>query len=164
VDLTDLEKLHTAVAWLVQQSSFSETVQRLKVKLNDSPEPFVWKTIALNTIPVTLPSTIKSCWVFVLKRDVASGSHYHPNSIQHMVAINGNGRSIVGGVERIIIPFASAQHSIKEKWHIIEKEVPHEFFPEGEDMTVVSFHTSEASELEEVALESGSTRLYEPYG
>lgn len=162
MELTDLEKLHAAVECLLQQNSFARDNEHLSVKLHASPEPFVWRTIVLNTIPMALPSNIKSCWVFVLKRDVASGSHYHPNSIQHMVAINGHGRSIIGGVEQLIIPVTSAQHSIEEKWHIIGKEVPHEFFPEGEDMVVVSFHTCESSELEEVAVESGSTRLYEP--
>ena len=43
----------------------------------------------------------------------------------------------------------------------IGEGVPHEFFPEGEDMVVVSFHTCAAHELEEVACETGESRLYE---
>src|SRR5262245_36838854 len=139
MDRSDLEKLNTAVEWLVRQESFSTAVERLRVNLSESPEPFVWSTVPLDTIRVALPAAIKSCWIFLLKRDVPSGSHYHPNSVQHMVVLNGHGRSNVGGVERPMIPFGSAQHSIAEKWHVIAEGIPHEFFPAGQDMTVVSF-------------------------
>jgi hypothetical protein len=162
MDLSDLEKLHAAVGWLLQQESFSRAVERLRLELGRSQEAFVWTTVAMDTIGVALPAPIKSCWIFLLKRDVPSGSHYHPNSIQHMVVLNGHGRSNVGGVERTMIPFGSARHSIEEKWHVIGEGIPHEFFPEDEDMTVVSFHTCAAAELEEIASASGARRIYEP--
>lgn len=79
-----------------------------------------------------------------------------------MIALNGYGRSNVGGVERMMIPFGSARHSIEEKWYVIGEGVSHDFFPEGEDMTVVSFHTCEAAELEEIDCGSGASRVYEP--
>jgi mannose-6-phosphate isomerase-like protein (cupin superfamily) len=162
VNLSDLEKLHAAAESILRQESFSMAVERLKVELSGSPEPFVWSTVALDTISVALPVPIKSCWIFLLKRDVPSGCHYHPNSVQHMIVLNGHGRSKVGGIERTMIPFGAARHSIEEKWHVIGEGVPHEFFPEGEDMTVVSFHTCEAAELEEIACGSGASRIYEP--
>ena len=161
MDLSDLEKLHGAVVWLQRQESFSRIVERLRLKLNESQEPFVWSTVDLGTINVSLPGAIKSGWIFLLKHDVPSGCHYHPNSIQHMIALNGYGRSKVGSVERTIITFKSVRHSIEEKWYVIGQGVPHEFFPEGEDMAVVSFHTCEVSELEEIACGSGVSRLYE---
>src|SRR5262245_48232790 len=161
MDLRDLEKLHSAVEWLLRQESFSNTVAHLRVELAGSREPFVWTTVGLDAIPVTLPAAIKSCWVFLLKRDVPSGSHYHPNSIQHMTVLNGRGRSIVGGIERPMIPFRSARHSIEEQWHVIGKGVPHEFFPEGEDMAVVSFHTCAAAELEEGSSAYWLTRFHD---
>lgn len=162
MNVNDLEKLHGAVEWLLRQEFFARAVERLKGELSQSTEPFVWTTVDLETIPVALPAPIKSCWIFLLKRDMPSGSHYHANSVQHMVALNGQGRSNVGGVERTMVPFGSARHSIEEKWHVIGKGVPHEFFPEGEDMTVVSFHTCPAGELEEIASGSGARRIYEP--
>jgi hypothetical protein len=162
MDVSDLEKLHAAVEWLLRQESFARAVERLRVDLGGSPEPFVWTTVVVDTIDVPLPAQIKSCWVFLLRRDVPSGSHYHPNSVQHMVALNGRGRANVGGVQRMMIPFGAARHPIEEKWHVIGEGVPHEFFPEGEDMAVVSFHTCAADELEEVASGSGARRTYEP--
>jgi len=162
MDLSDLEKLHAAVEWLQRQESFSAAVERLRAELGGSHEPFVWTTIPLDSFPVVLPPAIKSCWIFLLKRDVPSGRHYHPNSVQHMAVINGHGRSNVGGVERAMIPFGSAHHSIREQWHVIAQGTPHEFFPEDEDMAVVSFHTCAEAELEEIASGSGVRRTYEP--
>jgi hypothetical protein len=162
VNLSDLQKLHAAVESLLQQEPFSRAVERLRMELSGSQEPFVWSTVALDTIGVELPVPIKSCWIFLLKKGVPSGCHYHPNSVQHMVAINGEGRSEVGGVSRPIIPIGSGRYSIEEKWHVIGRNVPHEFFPEREDMAVVSFHTCETTELEEVACETGESRHYKP--
>src|SRR5262245_29743619 len=143
--LSDLKRLHAAVEFLLRQTSFSSAVELLRVELSGSQQPFVWSTVALDTIGVELPAVIKSCWIFLLKKDVPSGCHYHPNSVQHMVAINGQGRSEVGGISRAIVPFGSDCHSIEEKWYVIGRNVPHEFFPEQEDMPVVSFHTCEAT-------------------
>jgi hypothetical protein len=164
VDSRHLEQLHAAVGWLSKQESFSRALERLRSELGRSQEPFVWATVALETIPVPLPASIKSCWIFLLRRDVPSGSHFHPNSVQHMVALDGQGRSEVGSVVRTMIPFGSTNHSIEEKWYVIEAGVPHEFFPAAEDMAVVSFHTCPAEELEEIASESGSRRVYEAPG
>ena len=159
--MSDLDDLHAAATWLVRRESFARSVEHLRAELGRSQEPFVWTTVGLDTIAVALPATIKSCWIFLLRRDVPSGSHYHPNSVQHMIVVNGRGRSVVGGAEREMIPLGSARHSIEEKWYVIGEGIPHEFFPEGEDMTVVSFHTCAADALEEIVTASGARRIYE---
>ncbi len=158
---SDLQKLNTAVEYLLRQESFSTTVERLKGELAGSKETFVWSTVELDSIPCELPADIKSCWIFHLRKDIPSGSHYHPNSVQHMVVVSGRGKSIVDGTRRTMVPFASSEHSLTDKWYVIGQDVPHEVVPEREDMTVVSFHTCDASELEEIACESGGKRLYE---
>jgi hypothetical protein len=158
----DLQELHTAVESLLQQASFTRTVEGLKMELSASPEPFVWSTVPLDSIGFEVPAVIKSCWIFLLKKDVPSGCHTHPNSVQHMAVINGTGRSEVGGVSRPMVPIGSDRYSLEEKWHIIGHSVPHEFFPEGEDMAVVSFHTCDAAELQEISCETGASRHYKP--
>lgn len=157
-----LENLQAGVESLLRQESFARAVDALRAELAGSPEPFVWSPVALESIGVELPEQIRSCWIFLLRRDAPSGCHYHPNSIQHMIALNGAGLARVGGVESAIIPIGSSHHSTEEKWYVIEEGVPHEFFPAGEDMAVVSFHTCEADELEEIDCGSGASRLYEP--
>ena len=162
VNETRLHKLHATVESLLQQADFLRTVQKLRGDLSRSPEPFVWSTVNLRTIDVELPEAIKSCWVFLLKKDVPSGCHRHPNSVQHMIAISGEGQAEVDGVSRAIVPIGCDRHSIEDKWFVIAVDAPHEFFPEGEDMAVVSFHTCEITELEEVDCETGRSRHYQP--
>lgn len=155
-----LPQLNEAVAELIRRSAIHRLIGTLKQQLQHCSEPFVWSTLDLN---VQLPDAIKSCWIFVLKKDVASGCHYHPNSIQHMVMIEGAGKSKVGGVSGRMKCFAEPDSSLEEIWHVIPEGVPHEFFPEGRDMVVVSFHTCAADELEEISCDSGATRFYEPH-
>ena len=51
--------------------------------------------------------------------------------------------------------------SPSDKWVVIDENVPHEFFPEKENMVVISFHTCDANELEEIGCTTGEKRLYE---
>ena len=161
MNVNDLEKLNTAVEFLINQKSFIGTIERLGEEINHSKEPFVWSVSDLNSIDRELPEHIRSCWVFVLKKGVSSGCHYHPNSIQHMVTLKGQGMSKVAGTYKRMVQFGSSGGSLEEIWYVIGKGVPHEFFPEEEDMVVVSFHTCEANELEEIACGTGEKRLYE---
>ncbi len=157
----ELEKLNTAVEFLVNQKTFLETVEHLSKEINHSPEAFVWSVIDLSSIERELPEGIRSSWIFVLKKDVGSGCHYHPNSVQHMVSIKGQGMSKVGEENRRIVEFGASNDSLTDKWFVIGEGVPHEFFPEKENMVVVSFHTCEASELEEVDCKTSEKRVYE---
>ena len=161
MNVADVEKLNAAVEFLIKQESFQHTVEQLGEDICHSRDSFVWSVIDLNTMDRELPEHIKSCWVFVLKRDVPSGCHYHPNSIQHMVTIKGQGNAKVGGIFTKMVPFGSANDSPENKWYVIGRGVPHEFFPSDEDMVVVSFHNCDEHELEEVDCETGVRRLYE---
>lgn len=153
-----LPQLNAAVEELLARASFHRLVDALKDQLPHTSEPFVWSTIDLESIAVPLPETIKSSWIFVLKKDVPSGCHYHPNSIQHMVMIEGEGTSNVGAVSGQMRRFGEA--SLEDVWYIIREGVPHEFFPAGTDVVVVSFHTCAPDELEEINCDSGATRNY----
>lgn len=159
--LTDLNKLTTAVEFLCNQPIFRQTTDRLSEELAQSPESFVWSVIDLNIFEDPLPENIRSCWIFVLKENVPSGCHYHPNSVQHMVMIKGEGTSNVAGVRKRMVPFSPANHSLTDVWYVIDEGAPHEFFPEAEDMVVVSFHTCDAVELEEISCDTGDARMYE---
>ena len=154
-------QLNAAVEELLTRPSFHQLVDALKDQLPHTSEPFVWSTVDLDSITVPLPETIKSSWIFVLKKDVPSGCHYHPNSIQHMVMIEGAGTSKVGAISRQMRRFDEADTSLDDLWYVIHEGVPHEFFPAGTDVVVVSFHTCAPDELEEISCDSGATRNYE---
>jgi hypothetical protein len=156
-----LPQLNEAVEELITRPSFHDLVNSLKGQLPHTTEPFVWSTIDLKSITVQLPETIKSCWIFVLKKDVPSGCHYHPNSIQHMVMIEGAGTSMVGTISGQMRRLDEADASLADVWYVIREGVPHEFFPIGTDVVVVSFHTCASDDLEEINCDSGTTRNYE---
>ena len=161
MNANDLQKLSAAVEFLIDQKSLSETIEQLSQEVEHSQEPFVWSVIDLRCIPRQLPDSIKSGWIFVLKKDVSSGCHYHPNSVQHMATIKGQGTSRVGGESKRLVQFGSTNNSPSDQWVVIDKNLPHEFFPEEENMVVISFHTCEANELEEIGCDTGEKRLYE---
>lgn len=158
--MSDLSTLDAAVAYVVGLEWFRETVAGLAVELAQTSDTFVWATVDLASLPGELPDAIKSGWIFHLRRDVPSGAHYHPNSIQHMVMVSGQGEAQVDGVRSRMVHFDSAA-DVSERWLVIEQGVAHELFPQGEDMTVVSFHTCSPAELEEVECDSGDLRHYE---
>lgn len=156
-----LQQLDDAVAQLVTRPAVHSVIENLKEQLKDTSEPFVWSTIDLQSIATPLPDDIRSGWIFVLKKDVPSGCHYHPNSIQHMVMIEGAGTSRVGSVSGEMKRFGEQGRALDETWYVIPEGVPHEFFPKGSDVVVVSFHTCDSDELEEMSCDSGATRTYE---
>jgi mannose-6-phosphate isomerase-like protein (cupin superfamily) len=160
--MTDLPKLNDAVRELIKRPATHDLIDNLKRQLQNTPEPFMWSTIDLESITTPIPEAIKSCWVFVLKQDVPSGCHYHPNSIQHMVTVEGEGTSRVGGVSRQMRRLDEPDCSLDDIWYVIPAGVPHEFFPTGADVVVLSFHTCESEALEEISCDSGATRIYEP--
>ena len=74
-----------------------------------------------------------------------------------MAMIDGEGTSKIGGISGDMKRFGEP-----DCWYVIPENVPHEFFPRGSDMVVVSFHTCEAHELQEISCDSGVIREYEP--
>lgn len=156
----NLSQLNEAVAQLISRPEVHSLIDELKQQLPGTSEPFVWSTIDLQSLTGQLPDTIRSGWIFVLKKDVRSGCHFHPNSIQNMVMIEGEGTSRVGDNSREMKRFADPDSSLEDIWYVIPEGTPHEFFPAEQDMVVVSFHTCASDELEEVSCDSGATRTY----
>ena len=155
--MTDyLPQLNEAVAELINLPAIRDLAESLKQELPETSEPFVWSTIDLESISAQLPDSIKSCWMFVLKKDVPSGCHFHPNSIQHMVVIEGEGTSKIGSVSDQLKRFGESD----DGWCVIPEGVPHEFFPTASDMIVISFHTCPSEELQEISCDSGAAREY----
>lgn len=155
-----LQQLNDAVAELVTRPAIRSVVDTLKEQVQHTSEPFVWSTIDVNSVTTPLPDEIKSGWIFVLKKDVPSGCHYHPNSIQHMVMIEGAGTSKVGTVSGRMELFEAQGGALEYSWYVIPEGVPHEFFPEGKDVVVMSFHTCDSDALEEISCDSGASRNY----
>jgi quercetin dioxygenase-like cupin family protein len=152
-----LDALNTVVGMLLRDESTQRTIQNLKTRIQQSKEPFVWSVVNIGPFQQNLPSNIKSVWIFVLKKDTPSIAHYHPNSIQHTVMIEGKGKVKIDDVGEDLRLFNPQN---RESWYVIDKNLPHEFYPEGQEMVVISFHTCSSDELIEIKSDSGEHRLY----
>jgi quercetin dioxygenase-like cupin family protein len=152
-----LKSLSVVIERLLSDPSIKETIKVLKMELQRSREPFVWRTINIKPVRDDLPKNIRSAWIFVLRKNAPSVAHYHPNSAQYTVVIEGKGKAIIGGAHKELKLF-DAQN--EKKWLVIGKDTPHEFFPEEQDMAVISFHTCLDDELIEIEADSGRQRLY----
>jgi mannose-6-phosphate isomerase-like protein (cupin superfamily) len=153
--LSDLTQLALV---MLRRGGISETLNRLKSELRTSPEPFLCASLGLRGADDLLPPEIRSAWLFALRADMWSGLHHHPNSVQHMIVVSGQGRAKIAGIQGGLAAF-DPDASWEEQWCVINCGVPHEFFPEGDDMIVMSFHTAGPDELLEVS-DSGNGRHY----
>ena len=144
---------------LVRDAGVIETISKLKRDVDLSSEPFVWANLALSTVAEQLPASIKSAWLFVLKKNTWSGAHMHPNSVQHMIVLEGRGQSKIDAQTGDLFS-ASSEGPNANEWCVIPAATLHEFYPDGADMVVMSFHTCVADELIEVSA-GGSVRHYE---
>jgi len=150
--------LNVVVERLLSDPSIKETINALKIELQRSREPFVWKTINIKSMHDSLPQNIRSAWIFILRRNTPSSTHYHPNSVQYTAMIEGNGRAIIDGAHRELKPFDPTRDT--KTWIVIDENIPHKFFPGEEDMVVISFHTCLDNELREIEVDSKQQRLY----
>jgi hypothetical protein len=155
-----LTRLTEAVHHLLGQPQIIQTIDRLKRDVGASEGPFVWSVIGADVDLSQLPADIKSAWIFVLKKDTPSICHFHPNSIQHMAVIEGSGSAAIDGVRTPLRRFDTSR-AIESLWTVIDKNVPHEFFPDRTDMVVLSFHTCAADDLIEIECGTGRQRRYE---
>jgi len=156
-----LRQLTETAHRLLGQPDILKTIDHLKMNVRTCEGPFVWSVVdARGEISQRLPAHIKSAWIFVLKKDTRSICHSHPNSVQHMMVVEGRGSSDIGGI-RTELRRRDSTTDVEDVWTIIEKNVPHEFFPEQTDMVVLSFHTCAAEDLIEIECETGHQRHYE---
>lgn len=161
MDSAGLQRLSEAVNSLLARPQIRADIARLKREIDSAAEAFVWTVIGESEFAGLVPAVVRSAWIFVLKRDTPSGAHYHPNSVQHMVMLEGRGTAEIAGREREMLPFATPGRLPQDVWYVIEKNTPHEFFPRASDMVVMSFHTCPAEELQEISRDSGELRYYE---
>jgi len=154
-----LKDLNAVVRILLKDSSVKETVDNLKAQIQKSDEPFVWETIGITPFKDRFLPEIQSVWTFVLRRNTPSVAHYHPNSIQHTLMIEGKGKVKIDKQWKELRLFDPQDD---ESWCIIDKNVPHEFYPEEQEMVVISLHTCFSHELIEINYDGGEQRSYEP--
>src|SRR5262245_9782479 len=109
-----------------------------------------WEPVPLNIFATTLPTDIRSAWVFVLRAGADTGAERHPNSHQRMMSFEGSGDLQTGEPGRwesnVLVRDPDAP--LERRWISIPANVWHRPVIDAEtDWAVVSFHTVPAEEL-----------------
>ena len=150
-----------AVANLVTRAEIIETIGRLKSELRALTEPFVWATIALHTV-ADVPAVTRSdrpgylrCGPSVGRGNTTTPIAFSTWSLSRVTAV----REFCSTIGEVV---ALGDGSLGDAWVVIAPGVPHEFYPEKDDMIVMSFHTAHTAEEPLEVSESGaSIRHYE---
>ena len=161
-------------------------VERVRAKLSRKTGALMaWEPIPLTIYGGTLPSAIKSSWVFVLRAGANTGAERHPNSHQRMMSFEGSGNLQVqpessktggektaayaggSGVPRELgdewqsnILTSDSDAPLEKRWISIPHNVWHQpVICKETDWAVISFHTVPAEELIEERPESSGQEL-----
>jgi hypothetical protein len=133
------------------RAAIAPVVERVERKLAQDPSAVMaWESLPLSIYGESLPSFIRSSWVFILRAHTTTGAERHPNSQQRMMSFRGVGDMQTGGPGRWESnPLVSDPRAeLQQRWISIPINVWHQcVVPAGADWVVVSFHTVRAEEL-----------------
>jgi hypothetical protein len=134
----------SAVATVVR-----ERLARVLRQLEGSPGPMAWETIPLGAFETSLPESIRSCWIFVIRAGAATGAERHPNSHQRSLSLTGTGTFELR--ERgswASHPLVSTEGGAPERrWVTIPPSTWHRLFVDTQAWGMLSFHTVAPEEL-----------------
>jgi organic hydroperoxide reductase OsmC/OhrA len=144
-----LGELSTLVARPAVTAKLAPILARLEGSLSASPElPQAWEPIPLDALDADLPSSIKSCWIFVLRAGGVFGAEKHPNSHQRSIALKGS------ALFELYVDDVWTPHPIDSAGSCVEARsisIPagtwHRIKIGAQNLASLSFHTVVASEL-----------------
>ena len=128
--------------------SIAARVREELVRRNDAL--MTWESFPLKSLPTTLPSEIRSAWVFVLRAGADTGAERHPNSRQRMMSFEGSGDMQTGepGKWKSNLLVSDPDAVLEHRWISIPPNVWHRpVIDAAADWVVVSFHTVPAEQL-----------------
>jgi hypothetical protein len=148
-----LSELDSAVLSENVRAQILPIVERVRKDLAAKPEEVMaWEPIPLSLYGDTLPPSIRSSWVFILRRGTNTGAERHPNSHQRMMSFLGVGdlqiRADPSSRWRSHVLENDPKAPLETRWVSIPQNVWHQpVVSNGADWVVVSFHTVPAEEL-----------------
>ena len=123
---------------------------RVQAALHRDPKArMAWEAVPLDIFGDALPKTLRSSWVFILRRGVTTGAERHPNSHQRTLSWKGCGDLQVmdGTTWRSHRLASDPAGSLEGRWLSIPPSTWHQVVVPGDDWVVVSFHTAPAEAL-----------------
>ncbi len=164
MEFSEKEILHildSAVRDPAVRSKIEAIVERVEKRLEEDAKAIMaWEPIPLDIYELQLPDTVKSSWIFVLRKHTVTGAERHPNSIQRMMSYKGSGDFQTMPDLKWISHFlvSEPQEELERRWISIPMNEWHQGVVGDGNWTVLSFHTCEANELIEERLEDGNIR------
>jgi ribosomal protein S18 acetylase RimI-like enzyme len=115
----------------------------------DGARPMAWEPVPLSVFGESLPSAIRSCWVFILRAGATTGAERHPNSHQRTMSYQAAGdlQTWGQGSWESHLLVSEARATLEQRWVSVPPNVWHQAVVPGQDWVVVSFHTVAAEEL-----------------
>jgi hypothetical protein len=147
-----LESLDSLLQLRAIRARIDLIVERVAQKLAQDPTAqMAWEPVPLAIYGESLPTPIRSSWVFILRAGATTGAERHPNSHQRMMSYQGTGDLQTSRDGHWLSnPLVSAGiMGLEERWISVPPNVWHQAVVASEDWVVVSFHTVAAHELVE---------------
>jgi hypothetical protein len=150
-DRSILESLDVLLELDGVRAAIDPIVERVERNLaQDEGAVMAWEPIPLAIYGESVPPSIRSSWVFILRKGATTGAERHPNSIQRMMSYRGRGDIQTGGPGRWLSHplVAEPNADFDRRWHSIPINVWHQcVVPTVANWVVVSFHTVPAEDL-----------------
>ena len=144
VQLNDIIRSNAAA-----KARVSETLRNVVQRLHASAREMEWETVPLATFGGRLPESIRSCWIFVIRPDSATGAERHPNSHQRSLSLSGTGgfERYSGGAWRPHSLVSADDADLASRWVSIPPSTWHRLVVGSEPWGLLSFHTVVPEEL-----------------
>jgi hypothetical protein len=139
------ELVHTSLA----MTTVAETLRRVTQQLAASGALMAWEVVSRDAFGEGLPTSIRSCWIFVIRAGATTGAERHPNSHQRSFSLIGSGTfELRDGRNWCSHPLESTgRASVAQRWISIPPSTWHRLFVGSEPWGMLSFHTVDPEEL-----------------
>jgi hypothetical protein len=159
-----LQELDQVLASPVVRKLIAPVIMRVRAELaRNRDASMAWEPIPLEVYGNSLPTPIRSSWVFILRAGFDTGAERHPNSHQRMMSLQGAGDMWTQEAGNWKSNFLTSDPDalLERRWISIPQNVWHRpVISKNGDWVVVSFHTVPAEELIEerpISSESSAT-------
>jgi len=126
-----------------------EALRRVLQQLETSAGQMAWEIIPLTAFGSSLPESIRSCWVFVIRAGAETGAERHPNSHQRSLSLTGSGifelRGPDGWTPHPLV--STGSDATEQGWVTIPPATWHRLSVSPQAWGMLSFHTVAPEEL-----------------
>jgi hypothetical protein len=126
-------------------------VRRVSAKLAADPAAVLaWEPVPLDRFRGAVPGDVRSCWVFVARARRLTRAERHPNSVQRMASLRGEGDLDVwrDGEWRPHPLVSDPGAPLERRWISVPVNVWHQaVVPHDKNWAVLSFHTAAEADL-----------------